>query len=124
MDAVSSVGQPVSCVEAVGTVDYPVAPTNGMLNTFGLVTQFDIAPVSPISPVLTITSISATNIVLCGMNGVPGGIYSVVSAADLTSPRAVWTSISNGAFDSNGSFCLTNPIPPNAAQRFYTLAVH
>ena len=80
---------------------------------------------NPATGVLTITSNGSSltvnpvtsvggNLILTGSGGAPGGSYSVLTATNLTTPVAAWTTNTTGTFSGGGSF--SNGIPVNPAQ--------
>lgn len=72
-------------------------------------------------PIVKGFSISGTNIVVSGTNGLANGNYFVLMATNLTLPRASWTSIATNAFDANGNFNFTNSVNAGSPQSFYLL---
>jgi hypothetical protein len=69
--------------------------------------------------IISSTSLSGTNLVFSGTGGTGSGSYYVLSTTNLqTGP---WITNSTGAFLSNGSFSVTNPIVHGAPQQFYQL---
>jgi hypothetical protein len=77
--------------------------------------------VNPASPQFTSTTLSGTNLIFSGTNGVPGWTYQVLSATDLSSPWSNWTVVGTNKFDENGNFTFTNSIHENNSQMFYLL---
>jgi hypothetical protein len=94
-------------------------PTNGTAQTGGLVTQFTFASTAINPPLIILSSLSSTNMVVKGTNGVPGAIFSLLSSTNLDITLSNWSSFSNNAFDQNGAFSLTNAFTNNSTQRFY-----
>lgn len=72
-------------------------------------------------PIVKGFSISGTNIVVSGTNGLANGNYFVLATTNLTLPRASWTSIATNAFDANGNFNFTNAVNAGNPQSFYLL---
>jgi hypothetical protein len=85
--------------------------TNGVL---GVVTG-----VAPSAPKLTTISISGSNVILSGTNGTVSGSYHVLSSTNLTLPLNQWLRITNGMFDNQGNFMITNPV--SGPMEFYLI---
>jgi hypothetical protein len=102
----------------------PALPGVGLAwNTNTLVSDgtLRIAAVSTPQPLIFGVSVSGSNLVMSGSNGVPGWPYLVLSSTNLTLPLASWTINATNAFDSGGNAIFTNAIDPNAPQSFYLL---
>jgi pectate lyase len=96
----------------VGSTWADVTPTDG------------VVPPAPTSqPRITESFLSPGGLVLRGTNGPANGVYQVLSSPLLTTPMNNWPPIATNLFDVSGNFDSTNPVPPNAAQRFYRLLV-
>lgn len=77
---------------------------------------------NPASGILTITSsgvlqfnptsVSNGNLVVTGTGGTPGSAYSLLTATNLLTPLADWTTNISGVFSSTGTF--SNGVPINA----------
>jgi hypothetical protein len=66
---------------------------------------------------------SGGNIILTGTNNEgPGGTYHVLTSTNTAVPPMNWTVLTNGMFDLNGNFSVTNAIGTNPAQ-FYLLRI-
>lgn len=98
-------------------------PTNGAVDTIGLVTLFGISPVVPPVPRFTSSTLSGTNLVLSGVGGAPGTVYCILASTNLAAGLSDWTSLTTNAFDANGAFTVTNQTAPNLAFQFFTLQV-
>ena len=67
---------------------------------------------------------SAGNIIISGTNNSgPGGGYQVLTSTNLTVPLTSWTVLTNGTFDGNGNFSVTNSIGTTNSRQFYILQV-
>ncbi len=74
---------------------------------------------------LVSTSLSGTNLVLNGSNGLSGGTYSVLMSTNLNLPSSQWTSVATNVLSASGDFTLTvsNAFVRSAPKRFYMLAL-
>jgi autotransporter-associated beta strand protein len=66
-------------------------------------------------------SLTGTNLVMRGSNGIPSGTYYVLASANVALPLANWTSIATNAFDANGNFVFTNAVKASIPKQFYLL---
>jgi uncharacterized repeat protein (TIGR03803 family) len=68
-------------------------------------------------------SLSGTNLVLTGANGLSGRSYLVLMGTNLTEPLNQWVPVATNALGASGNFSITatNAVNPNAPQRFYLL---
>jgi hypothetical protein len=121
-DAVYASGDSLSRVWAEN-IYITYIPTNGTVASIGLVTLFGISPTVAPMPRFTNSTVSGTNLVLSGVGGAPGAVYSVLASTNLATPLANWTSLTTNAFDSNGAFTLTNQIVPDLPFQFYTVQI-
>lgn len=64
---------------------------------------------------------SGGNLVVRGLNGVPGTRCFLVSSADVTAPSSNWASVGSGVFDATGACSITIPINPSEPARFFRL---
>jgi len=71
-------------------------------------------------PVITAAASGQGKFIFSGTNGFPGDTFYLLSSTNLASP-ASWTLESSNAFDSNGSFSITNSMPPVTPQKYYRL---
>ena len=60
-------------------------------------------------PVLTAVTVSGTNLVFAGTNGVRNGKFFVLTSTNLTTPVTNWFRAATNPFDSGGNFNFTNP---------------
>src|SRR5580692_8836024 len=74
-------------------------------------------------PAIVSTSLSGTNLVLNGSNGLSGGTYSVLMSTNLNLPASQWTPVATNVLSTSGDFTLTvtNAFVRSAPKRFYTL---
>ena len=86
--------------------------TNGILNV--------VSGVKPV-PYITGFSLSGTNLVFIGTNGLANGTYLLLMSTNVALALTNWTAIATNTFDSNGHFNLTNGINPDEPQQFYIL---
>jgi autotransporter-associated beta strand protein len=86
---------------------------NGILNV--------VSVIKP-TPFITSFSLSGTNLVFTGTNGLANGPYVLLTSTNVALPLTNWTAIATNAFDSNGQFNLTNGINPDEPQQFYILS--
>jgi hypothetical protein len=71
--------------------------------------------------VITAPASPGGDIVLDGSGGLPGKLFYVLIATNLSLPLSQWTSVATGSFNNNGAFAVTNPQDPNAPQIYYML---
>jgi hypothetical protein len=69
------------------------------------------------------TSVSGTDLVITGSNGVAGGAYWVWASTNLTLPLAQWTPVATNVLGTDGGFTLTvtNAVNIACPQRFFIL---
>jgi len=130
LDVVNITGRPLAAGNSFQLFDAPVysgtfskiiPPVPGP----GLV--WDIAHLNSgilmVAPSPAITSVKESNAIFVfnGTNGMPAANYLVLTTTNLTVPPLAWTVIATNAFDSEGNFYVTNPIPPGAGPRFYCI---
>ena len=100
----------------------PATPGPGLRwNLSALNTTGTISVMSVPQPGITNIAVADGNLTVSGGNGVPGGEYWVLTAADLGLPAASWTPALTNVFDSNGGFSFTVPVNPGEPQRFFRL---
>jgi PKD repeat protein len=80
--------------------------------------------VSPF-PVITGISLSGTNLVLNGGNGISGLTYYVLASTNLVLPLSQWTPLATNFWSANGNFSLTvtNAVTKSVLRQFYLLQV-
>lgn len=83
----------------------------------------DTAPVSS-QPVIGNISVSGSNVIISGSNGVANVTYNVLASTNLLTPLASWTITATQTFDSNGNFRSTNAVTAGASQTFYRLQLN
>ena len=89
---------------------------------FGL----DDVSVLPVAhPNLASVSLSGTNLVLNGINGVSGATNYLLMSTNLSQPLNQWMPVATNVPGADGNFTITatNAVNPNASQRFYILQV-
>jgi hypothetical protein len=75
--------------------------------------------------VLTIigVSLSGTNLVLNGSNGLSGRTYQVLASTNVALPVSQWLPVATNVLNTSGNFTITatNVVNPSFPQRFYML---
>jgi fibronectin-binding autotransporter adhesin len=66
-------------------------------------------------------TVSGTNLVFSGSNGMAAGNYYVLTSTNIGLPLTNWTPIATNAFDGSGNFKFTNNISPLVPSRFFLL---
>jgi hypothetical protein len=84
-------------------------------------TGLGLIMILPARPLISSASLQNGNLVLSGTGGLSNGNYYVLSSTNLTLPMAQWTPVATDAFDSSGSFSITNTPAPGVPQSFYLL---
>jgi hypothetical protein len=74
-------------------------------------------------PNITRMSLSGTNLVLNGINGVSGTTNYLLMGTNLTQPLNQWKPVTTNVLGAGGNFTVTatNAVDPNAPGRFYIL---
>ena len=74
-------------------------------------------------PNLVNISLSGTDLVLDGINGVSGSTNYLLMSTNLTQPLDQWTPVATNVLGASGNFTVTatNAVDPNAPRRFYIL---
>jgi hypothetical protein len=70
------------------------------------------------APRFTFFSVSGTNLVFSGTNGIPNGTYVVLTSTNLTQP---WTPVATNPFNSLGDFTFDEPISTTNQQQFFSI---
>lgn len=83
--------------------------------------SIQVAGLSVPQPRIVSTTVSGSNLVFSGTNGVAGNPFQVVSSTDVTAAISNWTQVSSGNFDGTGNFSVTNAINANEPQRYFRL---
>jgi fibronectin-binding autotransporter adhesin len=102
----------------------PAIPAVGLAwNTNTLTTDgtLRIAAAPTPQPQIFAVSLSSSNIMLSGTNGVANWPYIVLTTTNITLPVANWNIQMTNNFDSNGNFIFTNPVDPAVPEIFYML---
>ena len=104
------------------------ATGTGMLLQFGFrddptALALENVSVMAAQPGITGLSLSGTNLVVNGINGLAGLTYGVLMSTNLAQPLSQWTPVATNTLNADGNFTITatNAVTPNAAQRFYIL---
>jgi hypothetical protein len=93
-------------------------------NVAGLSVDLVITNATPAPPPrFDAVTLSGTNLVLSGTNGVPGWPYVVLTATNVLQPVSQWRRMATNYFDAAGNFRFTNAPDPNVPQAFYRLQV-
>ena len=82
---------------------------------------YNLVPVP--QPAITGISLSGTQLVLNGTNGLASGTYHVLTSTNLALPLNQWTAVATNRLSASGNFNITatNAVNPNDAERFFTL---
>jgi hypothetical protein len=82
---------------------------------------YDLLPVP--QPVITRISLSGTQLVLAGTNGLASVTYYVLTSTTLLLPLPQWTSVATNTLSTNGifSFTIPNVVNSSEAKRFFAL---
>jgi hypothetical protein len=89
-------------------------------NLAGFITGTGSLTVSGASaPVVNHPTVSGGNFILTGSGGVAGSGYSVLTATNLSTPAALWTTNTTGTFDSNGNFSNAIPVSSTPPVKFF-----
>jgi PKD repeat protein len=86
----------------------------------------DDISVVPTQPGIASFSVSATNVVLNGINGQSGGTYYLLTSTNLILPLSQWMPVATNVLSASGNFTIAaaNAVSGNAPQRFYILQTH
>lgn len=80
-------------------------------------------PSGPLPVTFNPATFSNGNLVLSGTGGTASGSYTVVTATNIATPAANWTTVATGSFDSNGAFSNSLPIDPSKSANFFRIRV-
>lgn len=82
---------------------------------------YDLLP-APV-PSITKISLSGTQLVLSGTNGLASATYYVLTGTNLTLPVSQWSNVATNMLGTNGNFSFTIPniVKPGEPKRFFTL---
>ena len=72
-------------------------------------------------PQVSAASLSGTNLVISGFDGVPNGSYTVMTSTNVALPITNWSPLVTNNFDAAGGFSFTNAIAPGEPQRFFRI---
>lgn len=82
-----------------------------------------IAPGATVTPVFSGFSLSGSNLIFNGSNGLAKGTYYVLASTNLTLPWNQWTTIATNTFDGSGNFNFSNAINQALPGQFYLLQI-
>ncbi|HSY19457.1 MAG TPA: hypothetical protein VK815_14035, partial [Candidatus Acidoferrales bacterium] len=102
-----------------------IVPPAGVVFTNNLAIDGSLTVVSsqpPQPPHITGISLSGTDLVINGTNGLAGEQYNVLTTSNLTLPLSQWTVLPTNTF-GGGSFSITNPVNAGSPRNFYILRV-
>jgi sugar lactone lactonase YvrE len=130
---VSTIGGQVGVTDAVsndGTNSMALfnAPRGIKVDGHGnlFVADFDHATIrlgTPLIPAMASISLSGTNLMVNGINGLAGGTYYVFATTNAALPLSQWTPVATNVLNATGNFTFTatNAVNPNSQQQFYIL---
>jgi len=72
-------------------------------------------------PQIAAITVSGSNIIISGTNGLAGKPYLILTSTNLAIPASGWTISATNSFDPTGNFNFTNPADPAEPQLFYRL---
>jgi uncharacterized repeat protein (TIGR03803 family) len=95
----------------------------GYLNGYFYFGLDDVSVLPVAHPNLASVSLSGTNLVLNGINGVSGATNYLLMGTNLTQPLNQWTRVLTNVLGASGNFTITatNAVDPQAPGRFYIL---
>ncbi len=76
---------------------------------------------APGAPTINSSADGNGNLILTGVGGTPGGSYSWLTATNVTTPLANWTTNTTGVFNVSGAFSNAIPINTTEAARYFRL---
>lgn len=122
-NTVSGIGAAMLTLVASSSVvpgSYPIAISG---TSAGLThsAQVSLVVTPPPRPVIGGTTLSGTNLIISGSNGVASTSYYVLGATNLLEPMTQWTVLATNNFNQNGNFIFTKPINPNAPESYFRL---
>ena len=84
---------------------------------------YNLQPVA--QPVIKRITLSGTQLVLDGTNGLASAAYQVLTSTNLNLPVLQWTALATNTISTNGNFTFTvsNAVNPGESKRFYALQV-
>jgi autotransporter-associated beta strand protein len=74
-------------------------------------------------PSFNSVTVSGTNLVFSGTNGLASGNYFVLTATNLAMRLADWTVLATNSFGADGAFSFTNSVNHSAPAQFYLIEV-
>lgn len=78
---------------------------------------------TPLIPSVLGITLSGTNLLVSGINGLAGGKYFVFATTNAALPLNQWTPVATNVLNATGNFTFTatNAVNPNSSQQFYIL---
>jgi len=114
-----------------GTISVPAFYTNGVALPGGVYTSANLpgfitgtgslTDSGPSGPTINHPIVSGGNFILTGSGGTAGNGYVVLTATNLATPAALWTTNTFGNFDNSGNFSNAIPVNSSAPTRFFWL---
>jgi Immunoglobulin I-set domain len=98
-------------------------PGGGGENGWQGYSEIQLFGVSPGPLTIASSRFSGGKLVMTGEGGTPGGSYTVVTATNLMTPLAAWTTNTTGFFDGGGAFSNAIPISPSVPESFFRLRI-
>jgi pectate lyase len=99
-------------------------PTIGAVLTVAVLSHAPLGPpVASGSPIITNTLLTPRGIVLSGTGGSNKATYLLRASPNLSMPTTNWPAVATNNFDADGTFNVTNPLPPGVAGQFYRLQI-
>jgi len=100
----------------------PLAPGLNWTNKLTVDGSIDVIG-TPLPKFASIT-VSGTNVIITGTNGLADAPYTVVTSTNVALPLSNWVSIATNQFGPNGEFSFTNGIAPGIPRRFYGIFIY
>ena len=72
-------------------------------------------------PTFGASSVSGTNVVFTGSDGMPGSNYVVLTSTNVALPLTNWTILSTNTFNAVGDFQFTNKITSATKQQYFVI---
>jgi len=73
-------------------------------------------------PKITSVTLSGTNLVFTGINGLAGENYNILTSTNVAAPLSTWTVLPMGTF-SSGNFTISNGVSTNLPKSFFIIRV-
>jgi hypothetical protein len=122
MDTYQSAGGECAAVtyKLAGNSD-PASNSPSLLMGTNISTLVPDVLVTSSHPVIGKITMSGSNMILSGSNGLVNAVYNVLSSTNVATPLTNWTVTATSLFNVNGNFRITNAIVPGVRQTFYLL---